>query len=436
MSETTKKNELKKSLGFWDVMGLGIGQTIGSGIMVLTGIAIDITGAGVPFAFVLAALWVMCPATVISALGSAVPSTGGLYTYVRDYIGKKTGFYYLSLLVAGQLVLSMFAVTFAEYAMGVIPGLNATVVSVGILTICYIANIIGVDVAAKFQGFLVIVLIIAMALFAIYGLPQVDYSVFSQPNAIMPNGLMAFLTAASLLTFATSGSEFLSELGGEMKNPGKDLPRGVIYSVIIVALVYAFLGVVAVGVLPLEEVAGQNLVAVAQAVLPAPLAVFFIIGGGCFAVASTLNGTFSWCTKGLLVAAEEGWLPASIAKVGKKGTPVVLLTIFYIIGLVPIITGVSIRTIAMLGNGVSLIYLMFPIAAAFFVHEKNPEAMANAQFKISKNTLKVMTVISIGLYGLAAYLNFADIASSWMLIVGYSAIVLVYATLRFKHVKK
>lgn len=167
-----QKNGLKKVLGFWDLMGIGVGQIIGSGIMVLTGICIAITGAGTPFAFLLAAVLVICPNLVLAVLGSAVPATGGMYTYVRDYIGKKAGFFYLALLVAGQLVLAMFAITFAEYACSIIPGLNNTVVAFAILTLCYVMNIFGVDMAAKLQNVLVIVLVVAMGLFVAFGLAQ------------------------------------------------------------------------------------------------------------------------------------------------------------------------------------------------------------------------------------------------------------------------
>ena len=102
MSEEKKQGGLKQVLGFWDLMGIGVGQIIGSGIMSLTGICIAITGAGTPFAFLLAAVLVMCPNIVLAVLGAAVPATGGMYTYVRDYIGRKTGFFYLALLTAGQ----------------------------------------------------------------------------------------------------------------------------------------------------------------------------------------------------------------------------------------------------------------------------------------------------------------------------------------------
>ncbi len=281
MSEQNNQGCLKKCLGFWDCMGIGIGQIIGSGIMSLTGICIAMTGAGTPLAFLLAAVLVICPNMVLAVLGSAVPATGGMYTYVRDYIGKKTAFYYLALLVAGQLVLAMFAITFATYFCSLVPGVNETIVGAAILTLCYVMNLFGVDMAAKLQNILVAVLVAAMAIFVVFGMPKVDWSTFTAPGAIMPNGLLGFLTGASLLTFATGGAEFLSELGGEMKTPGRDLPRAMIGSTLIVAVIYAFIGVVAVGVLPVEQVAGESLVQVAQAVLPTPSISSSSLAAGC-----------------------------------------------------------------------------------------------------------------------------------------------------------
>lgn len=429
--------KLKKVLGFWDLMGIGVGQIIGSGIMALTGICIALTGAGTPLAFLVSAVLVICPDLVLAVLGSAVPATGGMYTYVRDYIGPKTGLYYLALLVAGQLVLAMFGITFAEYFVGLVPGANKTLVAFIVLTVCFITNLLGVDWAAKLQNVLVIVLVAAMALFIIFGLPKVNWDVFKGGlDTLMPNGFISFMTGASLLTFATGGAEFLSELGGEMKNPGRDLPRAMIASTVAVAVIYAFIGIVAVGVLPIDQVAGESLVKVSNAIFPKPLAVFFIIGGGMFAVASTLNATFTWCTKGLLIAAEDGWLPKPFAAVSKRGTPWVLLTIFYVIGAIPILTGMDIETVSRLGNGVSLIYVLFPIFTGYLIYKKNPQAMAASQFKIGKKALYVLTTIGLVGYIIAAILNFSDIENAWQTMLIFSAVVIVYAWLRERTLKK
>ena len=437
MSKENQQNELKRVLGLGDLLGIGVGQIIGSGIMALTGITIALTGAGTPLAFLAAAVLVICPNLVLAVLGSAVPATGGMYTYVRDYIGPKTGLYYLALLVAGQLVLAMFGITFAEYACSLVPGLSKTWVAFGILTLCFIMNLLGVDLAAKLQNVLVIILVAAMVLFIAFGLPKVDWSVFKGGiKTIMPNGFVNFMTGASLLTFATGGAEFLSELGGEMKNPGRDLPRAMILSTVLVAVLYAFIGIVAVGVLPIETVAGESLVPVAEVIFPKPLYYFFIVGGGMFAVASTLNATFTWCTKGLLIAAEEGWLPKFMAKISRRSTPWVLLIIFYVVGAIPILTGLDISTIARLGNGVSLIYVLFPIFTGYLIYRKNPEAMRNSSFKIKPLPLYILTTVALIGYIIAAILNFGDISSAWQMMLIYSAVVIIYGFVREWYMKK
>jgi len=146
----------KKLLGFWDLMSISLGQIIGTGVVVLTGVSISMTGYGAPWAFLLALAIVAIPTICIAALGSAVPSTGGNYTYVRDLLGQKTSFFYLSLLVVGQLILSSFAIGFAEYTEALIPNLNLTVVAAGVMVLCFVANLFGIKAAARFQAVMVL----------------------------------------------------------------------------------------------------------------------------------------------------------------------------------------------------------------------------------------------------------------------------------------
>ena len=107
-----------------------------------------------------------------------------------------------------------------------------------------------------------------------------------------------------------------------------------------------------------------------------------------------------------------------------------------IIGAVPILTGLDLDVIARLGNGVSLVYVLFPIFTGYLIHRKNPAAMENSDFRIKKPVLYVLTTVALVGYIIAAALNFGDIASAWQMMLIYSAVVIVYAWLREKHVKK
>lgn len=270
-----------KQLGFIDCMGLGIGQIIGSGVMVLTGIVVGLTGHGTPLAFICAALLVICTMTSAGGalLGCPLQRRRLLLRQAPDRPPRRL---YVPGHVRGlsQVLIATFALGFAQYFAALVPSANEKLVAMIILTLATAVNLIGIKTAASVQNIMVFCLLAALALFAIFGLPQVDWSNMAlTAENIMPNGVMNFLQGVALLSFATGGAKFLAETAGEVKNAGKTVPRAMILSTIIVAVFYALLGVVASGVLPLDQVAFQNLTLVAQTIFPAWLYYFFIIGG-------------------------------------------------------------------------------------------------------------------------------------------------------------
>ena len=199
----------------------------------------------------------------------------------------------------------------------------------------------GIKSASTVGNLMVITLILALSFFIIFGLPHVNFSVFNT-SSMFPDGFTGFFTAVGLVSFATGGAQVVAELGGEMKNPKRDIPLVIIVATIFVGLLYAFIASIAVGVLPIPEVAGRPLTSVAKEVLPSPVFIFFMVGGAMFALATTLNATFTWVTKSLLIAIEDGYLPKALGTVNKRfGTPHWLLLIFYIIGILPIVSGMS-----------------------------------------------------------------------------------------------
>ena len=254
-----------KLLGFWDLMSISLGQIIGTGVVVLTGVSISMTGYGAPWAFVLAFGIVAIPTVCIAALGSAIPSTGGNYTYVRDLLGSRTSFFYLSLLVVGQLILSSFAIGFAEYADALIPSIDLAIAAASIMILCFVANLFGIKMAARFQTLMVFGLLISLALYIVFGINHIaDFSPYTTLPSVMPNGFSGFFAAAFLLRLSLIGSEFISEFGDEMENPGKMIPLVMGLSLTIVVALYILIAIVATGVLPLEQIAGKNLAATAE----------------------------------------------------------------------------------------------------------------------------------------------------------------------------
>ncbi|WP_336831605.1 APC family permease [Staphylococcus pseudoxylosus] len=406
---------LKKVLGFTDVLGIAIGQIIGAGVMSLTGIGIQMTGSGITPAFILSAVITLLTMFPIAILGSTLPTTGGMYQYTSRLLSPKTGIFWLMLFMFLQITLSLYALSFAQYLEGLFPGVPVRTVAFLLLTILFIVNIVGIKSASIIGNLMVITLIIALSCFIIFGMPHVNFGVFNS-SSMLPDGFTGFFTAVGLVSFATGGAQVVAELGGEMKNPKRDIPIVIIVATIFVGILYAFIASIAVGVLPIPEVAGRPLTSVAKEILPTPIFIFFMIGGAMFALATTLNSTFTWVTKSLLIAIHDGYLPKALGHVNKRfGTPHWLLLIFYIIGALPIVTGMSLNVVAQLGTGISLIVFAFPALAVTQLPKKYTEAYKQSPFKVPYPVLIVIAITAIVVLLYQSYLLISDLKIGYMI---------------------
>ena len=354
--------KLNKTLSFWDVFAIALGQVIGSGVLVLIGIGIGFTAYAVPFAIILSAIFSIIKQLPVVFMGSAMPATGGLYVYCKRVLGPKVGFFFLSLLLVTHILIALFALGFAEYAIALLPQLNAKYVGLGILFTFYTVNLLGIHQAAAIQKVMIALLLFGLSSLIFFGILEVDYSNFTDQEKLFPDGWYGFGMACVLMSFATGGAYYVSELGGEMKNPHHDLPRAIIYSTLLAAFFIATVSIVAVGVLPIEQTAGKTLAEVARVILPPSLYTAFIVGAALFAFATSINSTFSWATKSVIIACEDGWLPKGLAAVNKRfNTPHILLTILLVVGSIPILAGKDMPYIIMLGSGLVFIYDIIPL---------------------------------------------------------------------------
>ncbi|MDA0708050.1 MAG: APC family permease [Proteobacteria bacterium] len=427
--------KLKRTLSFWDVFAIALGQVIGSGIMVLIGIGIEFTAYAVPFAIILSAIFSIIKQLPVVFMGSAMPATGGLYVYCKRILGAKIGFFFLALFLVTHILIALFALGFAKYTLALLPDLNPTYVALGILFIFYLVNLVGIRQAAAVQKAMIVLLLCGLSCLIFFGILEVDYSNFISQEKLFPKGWYGFALACVVMSFATGGAYYVSDLGGEMKNPNHDLPRAIIYSTLIAAFFIATVSVVAVGVLPVEQTAGKTLADVANAILPPALYVAFIVGTGLFALATSINSTFSWATKSVIIACEDGWLPKGLAVVNNRfNTPHILLTILLIVGSMPIIAGKDLRYIIMFGSGLVFIYDVFPLLAAFHFAKKLPDVFANAHLKMSERTVKIISVTGITILFFQGLVSFSDIdRTGWILIFSYIVLVIIYIQVRSNH---
>ncbi|MPW26129.1 amino acid permease [Alkalibaculum sp. M08DMB] len=424
MSTTSvSTKDLHKSLGRKELFSVAAGQIIGAGIMALTGVAIALTGRSANLAFMLAALAVVAISIPTIFLASSVRLRGGQYTQAAVFVGKKFAGMFIIIFIVSNISLAMYAVSFADYFLALVPGIPTKLIAVIVLTIIFIVNYFGVGKAAFLQTIMVIVLAIALACFTAFGLFKVEPGYFQNPGFIT-NGLTGLLTAMAFLTFATGGAAVILNLSAEAKNAKKDIPFVIIVSTIAIALLYALMSTVAAGVLPIEQVAGQPLTVVAKEIMPTWIYVFFVVGGAMFALISTLNAQVSWITKPIMQACVDNWFPKSFAKLHPKyNTPYRLLIVYYIIGMIPILTEWDIEFIA--NSALILLYVsLFVVGAGVLRLPKLfPEQWNNSPFHV--NTFWFYTFNIIGLIVLVIQtLLLAQNLSKWGLIGNVVVLIL------------
>ncbi len=385
---------LKRVLGLPQTVAVAAGMTIGAGIFVLTGIAAGYTGPAVPIAYLVSVVPVIFLMMSLAMLGSALPTTGGNYKYASRLFSPRWAFIGVWGYMGGTLVgaFPLWALSGARYLQS-LWNVPAVPVAVAVLTVLFIINLFGISMAAALQAFFVFLLFAALLLFGFAGLGQVNAANFSP---LFTGGAYGFILAAAILTFTHLGANAIVELGGEVKNPGKTIPRTFLISIPLVTILYILVAVTAVGVLPQEEYAGKTLSVVAGQCLSQPGFYFFVLAGGLLAIVTTLNAGFMWGTKSLLVMADDGIFPSYLAGVNRRfGTPHRFLTFIYLVSTVSVlIFGEKyLEAFAALGSIGGIIIFIPILGAALNLPHKAPRAYEEAYFKLKGFWLLIAVII-------------------------------------------
>lgn len=262
MSNQQNQAELKRKLGLGAVIALGVGTTVGSGIFSSLGEVAGAAGSSLflVLAFLIGGL-VQIPANFCYAeLASAFPEDGGQYVYFREAGSRPLAFLcgWISFWATDPPSISIMALAIANYLAFFIPvhGLVLRIVAVVFVLIFMAVHLRSVEGGGKFQTIITalkvipFVLIIGIGIFFIKG----ELFVSATPLAgVAATGLTALLAGVSATTWSFDGMGAACYMSGEIKQPEKNLPKGLILTAFIVLALYVGLTLTASGLLTVEE---------------------------------------------------------------------------------------------------------------------------------------------------------------------------------------
>jgi APA family basic amino acid/polyamine antiporter len=251
----THKPNLVRAIGRWSLIALIINFTIGAGIFGLPSVAASLLGSQSPIAYLIAAAGIGVIAACVAEVASRFHQTGGPYLYARiafgRFLGLQTGWLlWLTRVSSAAAVANVFV----NYLPGFWPQATVPINRFAILTILIgglaIVNIRGVNAGALVSNFLTVAKLLPLVLLVAGGFFFIRLHGSPVPVTSKSHPTGAWLGAVLLLIYAFTGFEAALIPAGELKNPSRDIPRAILVSLPLVAMVYFLVQTVVVRVLP------------------------------------------------------------------------------------------------------------------------------------------------------------------------------------------
>ncbi len=403
-----------KKLGLWNIVGLGLGGAIGTGIFVLLGYGIAYTGRSISLVVAIGCFFMLLAYWYNLAMPSMFVMKGGDYSMkVMLFSPFMSGVSAMMTLVNG-LAMSSYAVAIAQYLAIAIPALQnyQSLVAFIAMTLFFLSTIKGSRFVTILENIVTIVLVVALALFVAFGLPKVDFAntFTSNDGGYFHGGFAGFVSALAVMGWACQGTTMAPvSMAAVTKKPKKTIPVGIIVITVLLAVIYGAMGIVAGGVLPYADAAGQNISVTAEAIFPKALYLFFVVGGGIGAIASSLLGGLGMFRYPLLQVANDGWLPKVFKKTDKNGYPYAIYILFYIISIFPIVTGVSLDAIVSQVMIPTMLINIYMNLACLVLPKKYPDQWAKRSIKMPLWFYDVCCVLGAFCAGVVAYNLFKDL---------------------------
>ncbi len=266
MSENSN-NELGRKLGLSAVIALGVGTTVGSGIFSSLSEVANAAGSSqfLVLAFVIGGLLQIPANFVYAELASAYPEDGGQYVYFREAGSRPLAFLcgWISFWATDPPSISIMALAIVNYLAFFVPvhGLILKMIAVAFVLLFMCMHLRSVEGGGAFQTLITVLKILPFALVIGIGLFNLDSHLLLSSQRLAgfeAGGISALIAGVAATTWSYDGMGAACYMSGEIKNPKRNMPLGLILTAIVVLVLYAGLTFVASGMLTIDELASSD----------------------------------------------------------------------------------------------------------------------------------------------------------------------------------
>jgi amino acid transporter len=333
----TIRNKLKKDLGLFDVFAISTGAMFSSGFFLLPGIASHYTGPSVFLAYLLAGLLIVPAMFSIAEISTALPKSGGAYFFLDRSLGPIMG----TIGGLGTYFALMLKTAFAIIGIGAYAAIfwDIPIKTVAIVAtfLFMILNLVGAKKTSAFQKVFVVFLVVILITFIVDGFLSIvrmeaikKHSVSSQFTPFFSNGMEGLFTTVGFVFVSYLGLTKIASVAEEIKKPERNIPLGMILSLIVTGLIYGFGVFIMVAVIQPADLANEMAPAATAAKqlfkwLPDNAGVMLMSIAALAAFASTGNAGLLSASRYPFAMGRDKLFPAVFSRIGKKGSPVVAI---------------------------------------------------------------------------------------------------------------
>jgi len=329
-------HKLRRSLTALDLTAIGIGCIIGVGIFVLPGVqAAKNAGPGIILSFVIASVACACSALCYAELAAMIPVSGSAYTYGYATLGEIFGWIIgwdliLEYMVAAVLVStgwSAYFVNLIKNGLGINlpqaisaspfdknPGIfNLPAVAIVMIITCLLVR--GIKESSRVNLTIVIIKLVVVVFFILIAVWHVKPS---QWQPFMPFGFKGVMAAAAIVFLAYVGFDAVSTTAEEAKNPQRDLPIGIMGSLIVATVLYVAVAAIMTGIVPYSQLGVADPIALVLNTLKMPWASALISVGAIAGITSVLLVLIMGQPRILFAMSRDGLLPPFLSRVHSR----------------------------------------------------------------------------------------------------------------------
>jgi APA family basic amino acid/polyamine antiporter len=388
-----RKPKLKRVVDLFTLTMYGIGIIFGAGIYSLIGKTAGLAGNSMWISFLIAAVISAFTGLSYAELVSMFPKSAAEYVYVKKSLKSKLLAFSIGWvgLASGIVATAVVAIGFAGYLYS-LTGIPIVLGALGIIFVLSIVNFLGISESAKINTIFAFIELLGLVLVIMLAIPHIGSVNYLE----MPNGIGGILSATALIFFAFIGFEEIANIAEETKDPKRTAPKALIFSIAITALIYMFVSLSAVSIVPWNSLAEST----------APLAdvVSNVIGQNGFLLLSAiaLFATANTVLVLLVVGARmfygmsrDGSMPKVLSKIHpKRQTPWVAAFVIMLISMAFVFSG-DIKIVASVADFTIFIVYFFVDLAVIVLRFTMPKAKRTFQVPLSIGKFPVLPFIGL-----------------------------------------